>query len=229
MKTFIKSLCHYNDKTILSSLPLLVAESKDRTDRRKTNDWAKGMAIKVKKRERERKERESERRVMRRVTAGRTKYDGTRRERRLNISEPNPPIGRGSTSRVGIDFQSRGGWSYNGSDARSPRSTPGKLLPAWRRQRGPPFPVSMDQRTYTQPRSLPRVRRGSVTPPFGLYVVRTDCPRRDGEGAGEEWRTGTKRRHNSIDQGSMRASGRNPFVRSVGPERAKKRERENAK
>lgn len=35
---------------------------------------------------------------------------------------------------------------------------------------------------------------------------------------------GTKRRHNSIDQGSMRASGRNPFVRSVGLERAKKRE-----
>ena len=28
------------------------------------------------------------------------------RERRLNISEPNPPIGRGSTLRVGIDFQS---------------------------------------------------------------------------------------------------------------------------
>lgn len=44
-----------------------------------------------------------------RVTIGRTKYDGERRERRLNISEPNPPIGRGSTSRVGIDFQSRGG------------------------------------------------------------------------------------------------------------------------
>lgn len=55
---------------------------------------------------------------------GRAKYDGERRERRLNISEPNSPIGRGSTSRVGIDFQSRGGWSYNGWDARSPRSTP---------------------------------------------------------------------------------------------------------
>lgn len=161
-----------------------------------------------------------------RVTVERTKYDDERRERRLNISKPNPPIGRGSTLRVGIDFQSRGGWSYNGSDARSPRSTPGKLLPAWRRQRGPPFPVSMDQRTYTQPRSHPRTYRGSATPPFGLYVVRTDCPWRNGEGAGEEWRTGTKRRHNSIDQGSMRASGRNPFVRSVGPERAKKRQRE---
>lgn len=106
---------------------------------------------------------------MRRVTMERTKYDDVRRERRLNISEPNSPIGRGSTSRVGIDFQSRGGWSYNGSDARSPRSTPGKLLPSWRRQRGPPFPVSMDQRTYTQPRSLLRIRRESATPPFGLY------------------------------------------------------------
>jgi len=163
---------------------------------------------------------------MRRVTTGRTKYNDARRERRLNISEPNSPIGRGSTSRVGIDFQSRGGWSYNSSDARSLRSTPNKLLPAWRRQRGPPFPVSMDQRTYTQPRSFPRTRRRSATPPFGLYVVRIDCLWRDGEDAGEEWRTGTKRRHNSIDQGSMRASGRNPFVRSVGPERAKKRERE---
>lgn len=60
MKTFIKSLCHYNDKTILSSLPLLVAESKGRTDRRKTNDWAKGMAIKLKKREREKREEERE-------------------------------------------------------------------------------------------------------------------------------------------------------------------------
>ncbi|KAL0114500.1 hypothetical protein PUN28_011637 [Cardiocondyla obscurior] len=49
------------------------------------------------------------------------------------------------------------------------------------------------------------------------------------EGAEEEWRTGTKKRHNSIDQGSMRASGRNPFVRSVGPERAKKRKRERSK
>jgi len=175
---------------------------------------------------RERKEEEREKTVMWRVTMEWTKYNDARRERRLNISEPNSPIGRGSTSRVGIDFQSRGGWSYNGSDARSARSTPGKLLPAWRWQRGPPFPVSMDQRTYTQPRSLLRIRRESATPPFGLYVVRTDCPQRDGESAEEEWRTSTKRRHNSIDQGSMRASGRNPFVRSVGPERAKKREKE---
>lgn len=59
-----------------------------------------------------------------RVTIERTKCDGERRERRLNISEPNPPIGRGSTSRVGIDFQSRGGWSYNGSDARSHHAAP---------------------------------------------------------------------------------------------------------
>lgn len=163
-----------------------------------------------------------------RVTTIRTKYDGERRERRLNISEPNPPIGRGSTSRVGIDFQSRGGWSYNGSLGCSltTQHPPDKLLLAWRRQRGPPFPVSMDQRTYTQTSPPPRTRRGSATPLFGLYVVGVDCPQRDGEEPGEEWQTSTKRRHNSIDQGSMRASGRNPFVRSVGPERTTKRKRE---
>lgn len=86
----------------------------------------------------------------------------------------------------------------------------------------------MDQRTYTQPSPPSRTRHGSATPLFGLYVVGVDCPQRDGEELGEEWQTGTKRRHNSIDQGSMRASGRNPFVRSVG-EDDEGRERENAK
>lgn len=56
------------------------------------------------------------------------------------------------------------GWSYNGSDARSHHAAPpGKLLPACRQPRGPPFPLSMDQRTYTQP---PRTRRSSATPLF---------------------------------------------------------------
>lgn len=57
------------------------------------------------------------------------------RERRLNISEPNPPIGRGSTSRVGIDFQSYGGLVLRAADAH-----PARLLPATVCL-GPPFPL----------------------------------------------------------------------------------------
>lgn len=68
------------------------------------------------------------------------------RERRLNISEPNPPIGRGSTSRVGIDFQSRGG-GPPAVDARH-RST---LLNSCllRHARVHPFLYRWTERTYT--------------------------------------------------------------------------------
>ena len=68
------------------------------------------------------------------------------RERRLNISEPNPPIGRGSTRRVGIDFQSRGG-GPPAVDARHPA----KLLAASASQ-GPPFPLY--RWTYTHLHAL---------------------------------------------------------------------------
>lgn len=156
-----------------------------------------------------------------RVTTGRTKY-GERRERRLNIAEPNPPIGRGSTSRVGIDFQSRGGWSYNRLDARSPRSTPVNSYPSGILAKGSTLScIDGPTHLYAIP---PRTRRQCYTP-FRTLHRRSRLPvaRRE-ERRREEWQTSTKRRHNSIDQGSMRASGRNLFVRSVGPERMKERE-----